>query len=239
MAALPPGPRPEAGFGAFETNCRHSSGTGGCQSVRPGHRIAGWQIGSSSVAPCICTRLAGTTTSPPSGTRCSSAPREDDEARLADKRGGTGRSGAWAGASRDPASKKAARDASASSLVERRHEIALALVTTTGNEISRRPLRRPRTSRVTRRLGHRPADPTIESTRFSCRHTIWAAAPVHPSPYCTWTRHRLVHLLRSDLPRDVAVRVKTTRIALCPRSAVGSNMHGQPPSITAMARCRP
>ena len=35
------------------------------------------------------------------------------------------------------------------------------------------------------------------------------------------------------------LRVKTTRIALCPRSAVGSNMHGQPPSITAMPFCRP
>jgi hypothetical protein len=35
------------------------------------------------------------------------------------------------------------------------------------------------------------------------------------------------------------VRVRTTRIALCPRSAVGSNMHGQPPSITAMPRWRP
>jgi hypothetical protein len=61
-------------FLSDETNCRHSSGTGGCQSGRPGHRIASWQIGCSSVAPCIRTPLAGTTTSPPSGTRCSSPP---------------------------------------------------------------------------------------------------------------------------------------------------------------------
>jgi hypothetical protein len=35
------------------------------------------------------------------------------------------------------------------------------------------------------------------------------------------------------------LRVKTNRIALCPRSAVGPNMHGQPPSITAIPRRRP
>src|SRR5215213_6121926 len=33
--------------------------------------------------------------------------------------------------------------------------------------------------------------------------------------------------------------VKTMRMSLCPRSAVGSNMHGQPPSITVMPRSRP
>jgi hypothetical protein len=33
--------------------------------------------------------------------------------------------------------------------------------------------------------------------------------------------------------------VRTMRMSLCPRSAVGSNMHGQPPSITVMPRSRP
>jgi len=35
------------------------------------------------------------------------------------------------------------------------------------------------------------------------------------------------------------LRLKMTRIALCPKSAVGPNMHGQPPSITAMPCWRP
>jgi hypothetical protein len=35
------------------------------------------------------------------------------------------------------------------------------------------------------------------------------------------------------------VTVKTTRVALWPRSAVGSNMHGQPPSITVIPCRRP
>lgn len=35
------------------------------------------------------------------------------------------------------------------------------------------------------------------------------------------------------------LRLKTTRIALCPKSAVGPNMHGQPPSITAIPCCWP
>ena len=40
---------------------------------------------------------------------------------------------------------------------------------------------------------------------------------------------------RGTLP----VRVRIVRIALWPRSAVGPNMHGQPPSITAMPCSRP
>ena len=35
------------------------------------------------------------------------------------------------------------------------------------------------------------------------------------------------------------LRVKTSRISLCPRSAVGPNMQGHPPSITAMPCFRP
>ena len=35
------------------------------------------------------------------------------------------------------------------------------------------------------------------------------------------------------------VNVKSARITLCPRSAVGSNMHGQPPSMTVMPCSRP
>src|SRR6266498_3290752 len=35
------------------------------------------------------------------------------------------------------------------------------------------------------------------------------------------------------------VRVNTKRIALCPGSAVGSNIRGQPPSITLIPCCRP
>jgi hypothetical protein len=34
------------------------------------------------------------------------------------------------------------------------------------------------------------------------------------------------------------LRLKTNRIALCPKSAVGPNMHGQPPSITVRPRSR-
>jgi hypothetical protein len=35
------------------------------------------------------------------------------------------------------------------------------------------------------------------------------------------------------------VSENTARIALCPPSAVGPNMHGQPPSMTVMACSRP
>ena len=48
-------------------------------------------------------------------------------------------------------------------------------------------------------------------------------------------RPRRSQTFRGTLP----VRVSTVRIALCPRSAVGPNMHGQPPSITAMPCSRP
>jgi hypothetical protein len=42
-------------------------------------------------------------------------------------------------------------------------------------------------------------------------------------------------ILRGTLP----LRPSASRISLCPRSAVGPNMHGQPPSITVMPRSRP
>ena len=45
-------------------------------------------------------------------------------------------------------------------------------------------------------------------------------------------RHRVTATSRAS-----PLSVSTTRIALCPRSAVGPNMHGQPPSITAIP-CR-
>ena len=41
--------------------------------------------------------------------------------------------------------------------------------------------------------------------------------------------------LRGTLP----VRVNTARIALCPKSAVGSNISGQPPAITRIPCSRP
>ena len=44
---------------------------------------------------------------------------------------------------------------------------------------------------------------------------------------------------RSDLLRDVAGEGEHHAHRLVPEVAVRPNMHGQPPSITAMPRCRP
>src|SRR5581483_9408878 len=48
-------------------------------------------------------------------------------------------------------------------------------------------------------------------------------------------RRQVVQTRFGTLP----VSVRTARIALWPRSAVGPNMHGQPPSITVMPCSRP
>lgn len=48
-------------------------------------------------------------------------------------------------------------------------------------------------------------------------------------------RRRRSHTFFGTLP----VRVNMKRIALCPRSAVGSNINGQPPSMTVIPCWRP
>src|SRR5512132_308638 len=126
-------------------------------------------------------------------------------------------------------------------LAEHRHEIALALAVRLDHW--------ERNQTAAAAAAHLESDQAVLAigrlTRRSrphgsaVRHMILAVAPVRPSPYCPWTSHRLLAASGQTCLGTLPVRVKTTRIALCPRSAVGSNMHGQPPPITAMPRSRP
>ena len=75
------------------------------------------------------------------------------------------------------------------------------------------------------------SSPLPRSPPTGARRSAWRAARSAPATPCAAADITV----RGTLP----VTVKTMRMALCAASAVGSNMHGQPPSITAMPCSRP